>query len=80
LSRSGFRKRKCIILIGCKKISELCISWAAYPLIDYETVLEFIKTTKTSAGQKIRAAFCAKKYQKGIRLYDKQLSEVNLKH
>ena len=30
-------------------------NWAAQPLHDYETVLKFIRTTKTSAGLKIRA-------------------------
>jgi hypothetical protein len=55
-------------------------NWAAHPLTDYETVLKFIRTTKTSTGLKIRAALHTKKYQKGIRICDKQMKEVNLKH
>ena len=54
-------------------------NWVAHPLIDYETVLKFIRTTKTSAGLKIRAALHTKKYQKGIRIGDKQMKEINLK-
>jgi len=53
-------------------------NWAAHPLTDYETVLKFIRTTKTTAGLKIRATLHKKKYQKGIRIGDKQMKEINL--
>lgn len=55
-------------------------NWAAHPLIDYETVLKFIRTTKTSAGLKIRAALSTKRYQRGIRICDRQMKEINLKN
>ena len=55
-------------------------NWAAHPLTDYETVLKFIRTTKTCAGLKIRAALHTKQYQKGIRISDNQMKEINLKH
>ena len=55
-------------------------NWAAQPLTYYETVLKFIRTTKTSAGLKIRAALHTKQYQRGIRISDKQMKQVNLKH
>jgi len=55
-------------------------NWAAHPLTDYETVLKFIRTTKTSTGLKIRAALHTKQYQKGIRICDDQMKAVNLKH
>jgi hypothetical protein len=55
-------------------------NWAAHPLSGYETVLKFIRTTKTSAGLKIRAALHTRQYQKGIRIGDKQMKEINLKH
>jgi len=55
-------------------------NWAAHPLTDYETVLKFIRTTKTCAGLKIRAALHTKQYQRGIRICDSQMKEVNLKH
>ncbi|MBM3149197.1 MAG: ISAzo13 family transposase [Chloroflexi bacterium] len=54
-------------------------NWAAHPLTDYETVLKFIRTTKTMAGLKIRAALHSKEYQKGIRICDKQMQSVTLK-
>ncbi len=55
-------------------------NWAAQPLIDYETVLKFIRTTKTSTGLKIRAAFHTKRYQKGGRIRNDQMKKINLKH
>ena len=55
-------------------------NWVAHPLINYETVLKFIRTTKTSAGLKIRASLHTKQYQKGIRIGDKQMEEINLNY
>jgi hypothetical protein len=53
-------------------------NWAAHPLTDYETVLKFIRTTKTCTGLKIRASLHTKQYQKGIRICDKiSLSSEN---
>jgi len=54
-------------------------NWAAQPLTEYETVLKFIRTTKTSAGLKIRAALHTQQYQRGIRICDKEMKEINLK-
>ena len=55
-------------------------NWAAQPLADYETALKYIRTAKTAAGLKIRAALHTKQYQKGIRIGDDQMRKVNLKH
>jgi len=49
-------------------------------LTDYETVLKFIRTTKTQAGLKIRAALHTKQYQRGIRISDRQIKQINLKN
>jgi hypothetical protein len=54
-------------------------NWAAQPLRDYETVLKFIRTTKTSAGLKIRAALNKKSYKKGNKVSDKQMQQITLK-
>jgi len=63
-----------------RMFSYISNNWAAQPLTDYETVLKFIRTTKTSAGLKIRATLHVKQYQKGIRICDEQMRKVNLKH
>lgn len=54
-------------------------NWSAQPLFDYETVLKFIRTTKTSAGLKIRACLNTKIYQKGKKISNKEMEEINLK-
>jgi hypothetical protein len=54
-------------------------NWAGQPLLDYETVLKFIRTTKTSTGLKIRAFLNKKQYFKGIRISDRQMKEIMLK-
>jgi hypothetical protein len=54
-------------------------NWAAEPLLEYETVLKFIRTTKTSAGLKIRASLNNKQYLKGIKISDQQMKQIVLK-
>lgn len=54
-------------------------NWAGQPLLNYETVLKFIRTTKTSAGLKIRAYLNKKQYQKGIKISDRQMKDIVLK-
>ncbi len=55
-------------------------NWAAQPLFDYETTLKFIRTTKTSAGLKIRAVLNKKNYPKGIKISDRQMQLLAIKH
>ena len=54
-------------------------NWAAQPLINHETVLKFIRTTKTTAGLKIRALLTNKQYQKGLKISDQQMKHIALK-
>ena len=54
-------------------------NWAGQPLLDYETVLKFIRTTKTTAGLKMRAFLNKTQYLKGIRISDRQIKDIALK-
>ncbi len=54
-------------------------NWAAQPLVDYETVLNFIRTTRTATGLRICARLTKKNYPKGIKISDKQMQQVNLR-
>jgi hypothetical protein len=54
-------------------------NWAAQPLYDYETVLKYIRTTKTATGLKIRALLNTKTYQKRKKVTDKQMKQLTLK-
>lgn len=53
-------------------------NWAAQPLHSYETALKFIRTTKTSEGLSVRAVLNTKKYEKGIKVSDKQMAQIAL--
>jgi len=45
--------------------SEISKNWAGEPLKDYETILNYINTTKTSTGLKVKAVIDEKIYEKG---------------
>ena len=62
-----------------RMFSFISSNWAGQPLLDYETVLKFIRTTKTTAGLKIRAFLNKKQYLKGIRISDQQMKDIALK-
>lgn len=55
-------------------------NWEAQPLVDYETVLKFIRSTKTKTGLRICARLNTKYYQKGIKISNEQMQEINLNH
>ena len=54
-------------------------NWAAHPLKDYETVLKYTRTTKTTPGLKIRAFLNKKHYEKGKKVSDQQMKQIALK-
>jgi hypothetical protein len=53
-------------------------NWAAQPLVDYETVLKFIRTTRTGAGLRICARLNKKDYAKGTKISDQQMQQIIL--
>jgi hypothetical protein len=55
-------------------------NWAGEPLRDYETVLKLLRTSKTSTGLTVRTNLVTKHYSKGIKITNKQMQEVVLKH
>ena len=50
--------------------SEISKNWAGRPLDSYETILNFIRTTKTKTGLKVNARLVKKQYPKGIKISD----------
>jgi len=62
-----------------RMFSFISSNWSAQPLRDYETVLKYIRTAKTSAGLKIRAILNSKQYQKGKKISDQQMKQIVLK-
>ena len=62
-----------------RMFSFISSNWAGQPLLDYETVLKFIRTTQTTAGLKIRAFLNKKQYLKGRKISDRLMKDVVLK-
>jgi len=53
-------------------------NWEGQPLISYETVLKFIRTTKTDGGLRCRAKLDTHEYQTGLKLPQEEKSWINL--
>jgi hypothetical protein len=60
--------------------SEISKNWAGVPLIDYETILNYISTTKTKTGLKVKAILDETKYDKGIKVSNNELKKINIKY
>jgi Rhodopirellula transposase DDE domain len=58
--------------------SQISDNWAGQPLVSYETILKFIRTTKTASGLKCRAYLDRNYYETGLQLTGKQKAFINL--
>ena len=58
--------------------SQISGNWAGQPLINYETVLKFIRTTKTDVGLRCKAYLDKTSYQTGLKLAAEQKAQINL--
>ena len=63
-----------------KVFSEISKNWKGTPLIDYETVLKYTQTTKTTKGLEVNAILVDKKYEKGIKASKNDLKKLNIKY
>ncbi len=53
-------------------------NWAGQPLISFETVLKFIRTTKTETGLRCRVRLDRTKYETGLKITPEQKQQINL--
>ena len=60
--------------------SEISKNWAGRPLDSLETIMNYINTTTTSTGLKVQASLVKRKYQKGIKISDKDFREIPITH
>ena len=60
--------------------SEISKNWAGEPLKDYERILNYICTTKTRTGLKVKASIDETVYKKGIKISDAQMNKINIKY
>jgi hypothetical protein len=59
--------------------SEISKNWAGQPLESYETVLKYLRTTKTDAGLVVNATLLPGDYPTGVKLSQTQMNRVNLR-
>jgi len=55
-------------------------NWRGKPLISLETVVNLIANTTTEKGLEIKAMKDTRIYQKGIKISDKEMKKINIKH
>jgi len=56
--------------------SEISKNWKGEPLTSYEKMLNFIRTTKTEAGLKVKAYLHDKQYELGEKITDEQMAAI----
>lgn len=72
---------------GCSKwnpadrrlFSWISQNWKGVPLRTYETVLKFIRTTKTKTGLRVKSYLVRKNYEKGEKISDAQMQDLDLR-
>lgn len=58
--------------------SPLSGNWAGQPLLSYETMLKFIRTTQTETGLRCRARLDTTEYDTGLKVTAEQQAQINL--
>ena len=62
-----------------RMFSAISLNWEGRPLDSWETIINYIKTTKDKSGLTIDAMRVTKQYQTGIKISKPQMKEINLK-
>lgn len=58
--------------------SQISSNWVGQPLVSYETILKFIRTTKTETGLRCKAYLDKTVYETGLQLTPEQKELINL--
>ena len=53
-------------------------NWEGKPLINIETVVNYISNTTTTTGLKIECRVDDRQYQKGVKVSDEQMENIDL--
>lgn len=56
--------------------SEISKNWQGVPLVDYETVFNYISSTKTKTGLEVKAHLTTKEYEKGTKISDNDFNNI----
>jgi hypothetical protein len=60
-------------------LSEISKNWAGRPLDSYETILNYIRTTTTATGLKVKARLVKQTYETGVKIPDEEMSTLSLR-
>lgn len=58
--------------------SEISKNWAGRPLDCYETILNYLRTTTTATGLRVRAHLDRRRYPKGLKISDQQMQTLSI--
>jgi hypothetical protein len=58
--------------------SEISKNWAGRPLENHLTILNYLRTTATTTGLRVRAHLVRRHYKKGVKITDAQLRELKI--
>ena len=61
-----------------RMFSEISKNCAGHPLESFETLLNFVRDTRTVTGLRIEAYFDEREYEKGIKVSDKKFKRLNI--
>jgi len=56
--------------------SEISKNWAGRPLDSYDTILNYLRTTRTNTGLRLRAHLVHKHYERGVKIPDKVMKDL----
>ncbi len=86
--RYGLSVTVCHYPTGCSKwnpiehrlFSQISLNWVGKPLRSLETMLTYLRGTTTSTGLTVRAALLEGIYEKGQKVSDAQMKQLNIEH
>jgi Rhodopirellula transposase DDE domain len=62
-----------------RMFSFINLNWQGRPLISYETVVNLIGSTRTTAGLRVKAKLDPKFYEPGVKISDEEMEQLNIK-
>jgi len=63
-----------------RAFSEISKNWAGQPLNDYETVVNYISTTRTKTGMRVDSHLVQADYPTGVKVADKEMKDLSVRH
>ena len=58
--------------------SHISLNWAGKPLRSFETMLAYVRGTTTETGLRVRAFLLDREYQRGIKVSNQEMKDLNL--